>query len=462
MPACTNLYLRKTDRIKLPLYALFDQTVFDLYAVELFEHGLCGDVQEKHRGKGVDAVHGEARDVVGQNHFCVYRPASPQKHRGGVHDAAVNNDGAKRTENAHRAAGAPEQSLAEQHTCKEARDAHGEHLPRRPRPLREQDIRRKHGHCADQKAGLAAEGYAGNDGQCKHGLKLRQHEKSGTARNCDGAQHGDDDELPRLRPAALENHEKRQHTLYKHERRRDVILLFIEVIHAEKQRQRNKNEHQKRRCGGALGEPAAALGCLHCDGRRRPAADGEHEYQKRGNERCVYLHGVYPQLRNTRGVHEGAEVDGAHGVDEDCQRRGERQQRNYFAVRRQGCGLFPGARLYRAGILRHIRKLRLGRKRSAACEDDILGSDGISYDPTGDAVSGACVKAVVGEKACGRALRHDAAVKKKGAAVGVGGGKLKIVRYRDDGNAAVREPAQNLCKQSLKVRIESLCRLVEQ
>ena len=33
MPACTNLYLRKTDRIKLPLYALFDQTVFDLYAV---------------------------------------------------------------------------------------------------------------------------------------------------------------------------------------------------------------------------------------------------------------------------------------------------------------------------------------------------------------------------------------------------------------------------------------------
>ena len=83
MPACTNLYLRKTDRIKLPLYALFDQTVFDLYAVELFEHGLCGDVQEKHRGKGVDAVHGKARDVVGQDHFCVYRPAAPQKHRVG-------------------------------------------------------------------------------------------------------------------------------------------------------------------------------------------------------------------------------------------------------------------------------------------------------------------------------------------------------------------------------------------
>ena len=37
-----------------------------------------------------------------------------------LHDAAVNDDGAQRTENAHRAAGAPEQSLAEQHTCKEA------------------------------------------------------------------------------------------------------------------------------------------------------------------------------------------------------------------------------------------------------------------------------------------------------------------------------------------------------
>ena len=79
----------------------FYKAVFDLYAIELFEHRLGGNVQEKHRRKGVDAVHREARDVVGHDHFCVYRPAAPQKKRRGVHDAAVNDDGTQRTENAH-------------------------------------------------------------------------------------------------------------------------------------------------------------------------------------------------------------------------------------------------------------------------------------------------------------------------------------------------------------------------
>ena len=95
----------------------------------------------------MDAVHGEARDVVGQEDRPVDLP-TPHEGGGGVHDAAVDEDGGQGPEDAERQAAAAQKALAEEDTRQKANDAHGEHLPGRQRCLPEEDIGDQHRHRA--------------------------------------------------------------------------------------------------------------------------------------------------------------------------------------------------------------------------------------------------------------------------------------------------------------------------
>ncbi len=143
-------------------------------------------------------VHGEAGDVAGDDLLPVDL-VRPHVNRCRVHDAAVDDDRRKRSEDAERHAAATQQALAEQHAHQEAHDAGSEHLPGRTGSGGEHHVGHQHGDGAHEKARLTAEGHAGDDAQCQHRLEARQHEEDHAPGHADGAEHRDDDQLPRLR-----------------------------------------------------------------------------------------------------------------------------------------------------------------------------------------------------------------------------------------------------------------------
>ena len=210
------------------------------------EQGFGGEPEEEEGGEGADEVDGDAGDVIAQDNFPVDR-VGPHEGGGGVHDAAVEDGGGDDTEDAEAQARAAEDALAVQDAGQPADDAHGEHLPRCPRALREQHIRDQHGHRADQESGLAAEGHARQNRHGDDGLELRQHEERGAPRHIQRNEHGDEHQFPRLRLAPLENQEERQHTFQQNEQRNKVIFPSLEIVIANEQRERNEQEDQERR-----------------------------------------------------------------------------------------------------------------------------------------------------------------------------------------------------------------------
>lgn len=121
------------------------QAVFHFYSIEFFQHGLCGKEEEDDRCPAVDEVHGEARDVIGHQHFPVEGLGVIHQRRRRIHNAAVDDYRSKCPEGSETAATAAQEPLAEQHPRQKADDTHGEHLPRGPRPLGEQHIGHQHG-----------------------------------------------------------------------------------------------------------------------------------------------------------------------------------------------------------------------------------------------------------------------------------------------------------------------------
>ena len=95
----------------------------------------------------MDAVHGETGDVVSQQDLPGNFPA-PHEGGGGVHDAAVDDDGKQCPEDAEGGPAAPEKALAEEDARQEADEAHGEHLPGRQRRLAKEDVGHQHRHRA--------------------------------------------------------------------------------------------------------------------------------------------------------------------------------------------------------------------------------------------------------------------------------------------------------------------------
>ena len=164
------------------------------------------------------------------------RPGAEQRrHR--VHDAAVDHHGGDGAEHAQGGAAAAQPAPAEQHARQKADDAHGEHLERRPRALGEQHVAGQHGHGAHQKARLAAQRHAGDDGQRQHRLELGQHEERRAARHAQRAQDGHEHQLPRLGTASLEHKEEGRHTFQQHREGHEVILRVPQPPEAQIQRQ---------------------------------------------------------------------------------------------------------------------------------------------------------------------------------------------------------------------------------
>ena len=59
-------------------------------------------------------------------------------------------------------------------------------------------------------------------------------------------QNGNQHQLARLRLSALENEEEGQHAFEQNEQRNEVIFSPCEVVHADKQRQRNQKQDEQR------------------------------------------------------------------------------------------------------------------------------------------------------------------------------------------------------------------------
>ena len=83
----------------------------------------------------------------------------------------------------------------------------------------------------------------------------------------------------------LEDEEERQHTFEQNEQRNEVIFSPCEVVHADKQRQRNQKQDEQRGSHGALSELAFFKRRLHQI--VRPvclAANGQRKHKKRGKQ----------------------------------------------------------------------------------------------------------------------------------------------------------------------------------
>ena len=76
----------------------FNESVFDLNAIKLFQHGLGGDEDEDHCGGSVDQIHGKAGNIVGFQHFPIERLGIVHQRSGGIHNATVDDDRRKRAE----------------------------------------------------------------------------------------------------------------------------------------------------------------------------------------------------------------------------------------------------------------------------------------------------------------------------------------------------------------------------
>ena len=96
-----------------------------------------------------------------------------------------------------------------------------------------------------------------------------------------------------------------------------------------------------------------------------------------------------------------------------------------------------------------------GRNRAAADGDDVLRRHRLWLQAPGHAVGGGGIEAVAGEEGPGRCLRHDAAVKEQGAAVGIPGAELHVVA---DHQHASRPRASSVRRISAKACLNSASR----
>ncbi len=409
----------------------------------------------------MDQVHGEARDVIHQQDLPV-ELTGPHERRNRVHDAAVDEDGGQSAEDTQRHPRPAQQPLAEQDAGQEPDDAHGEHLPGRPRPLREHDVGRQHGHRAHQEPGLPPEGHARNDGQRHDGLELGQHEECRPPRHSDGAEHGDDHKLPGLGLVPLEDEEKGRHAFQQDQQGDEVILFVAQIVDAHKQGHGDKQQNHHRRRHGALGEPAFPSRHLHRH-RRRPgaAADGQSEDEQGDDQRPVDTGIAGAQGGGAVRAHQGREVGDPQRLQEGGRRHQGRDRRDSLAPPGERSGLFVRAPLRRRGQ-RPVVLRQLGDRGqlTAAGGDDVLRRYRLRQQAPRHAVCGGGVKAVAGEKCPGRGLRNDAAVKEQGAAVGVPGTELNVVAHHEDGHAPAEQRLEDLGEHLLELRVQALGGLV--
>ena len=191
----------------------------------------------------MDAVDGEAGDVARNELFSVDL-MRPHENRRRVHDAAIDDNCTQRAEDAQRHSAAAQQALAEQHTCQKADDSHCEHLPWNPRTGGEHDVGHQHGNRAHQEARLAAESDAGADHQRHDRLEARQHEERAAPDGADGAKNGDDDQLPRLGLAPLEDEEEGQHALQHDQQRDEIVFVPGKIEFPDEERHGDAEQNQ--------------------------------------------------------------------------------------------------------------------------------------------------------------------------------------------------------------------------
>ncbi len=154
----------------------------------------------------------------------------------------------------------------------------------------EQHIRDKHGHGPNKEPCFSAEGYACQNRHCHDWLELRQHEERGAARDIQGNEHSNQHQFPRLRFAALEDEEERQHTFEQNEQRNEIVPFPAETVHADEQRQRNEQKDQNRRKDRAFSQLSLFNGRL--DEIIRPvrlAANGQCKHEQREKQNAVEL-----------------------------------------------------------------------------------------------------------------------------------------------------------------------------
>ena len=147
--------------------------------------GSASTPEKEHGGGGVDAVHGEAGEVIAHQHLPVQLPAAHQG-GGGVHHAAVDEDGGQCAEDAQGGAAAAEPALAEQDAGQEADDAHGKHLPRASRaPERTGQLEASMVMAPTRKPVSPPKATPEMMVRAMHRLELGQHEEGSPSRHAD-------------------------------------------------------------------------------------------------------------------------------------------------------------------------------------------------------------------------------------------------------------------------------------
>lgn len=280
---CTRIHLAR-PRLRLSTGRRLQEAVFAFDAVQLFQHRFGGEPEKQPRRRAVDAVHGEAGEIAGRQDTPV-EFSCPDERRGGIHDAAVDQDGRQHAENAQRASGAAQKPFSEQDASQKVDDTHGEHLPGGPRPLSVQHVGGQHSHSSHQKARLRSQGDPGQDGEGHDGLELRQHKKGGPARHADGAEYRDDHQLPCLGSAALKQQEKWQHGFYQDQQGDKIILPAAQKLNAHKQCQGDEKQDESSGEAGAPAEGTLLSGGLPPAIRRAgPPGDAGGEHRQRGDK----------------------------------------------------------------------------------------------------------------------------------------------------------------------------------
>ena len=405
----------------------------------------------------MDAVHGEARQVIGQQHPPIQLPRRHQG-GGGVQHAAVDDDGAHGAEGAQAPPAAAQPARPGQHPGQKAHDAHAEHLPRGPWPLAEQDVRGQHGHAAHQKTALAPQGHPSQNGQGQHRLCLGQHEKGRPARHAHGAQRGQNGDLPGPRSAPLKGQEEGQHPLQQHKQGNEIILPSSQVKRARKQSEGDQEKQTPCRQFRPAGEFFSArdrLDALPLSPAQGQGADQRPQQEPQGPAQLAPR-----RLAQSGGGHQGRQVGDPQGLDQSGQGQGPGACRQPPPPQGQRAGLC--ALLRRGTLPGLIRRLFQGRDSSAAAGDDIPGGDGSRQDVPAHAAGRRGIEPVAGEEVPGALLRRDAPLEKQGAPVGVVGAEGHVVADHNDGHTPGQQPVQDLRQLVLKGGVQALGGLVQQ
>lgn len=98
--------------------------VFIFDSRQHFYERLGGNEQEKCGGKGVDDVEREAGRIGREQRFCVQRLRGIHQNGRGIHNAAVDNNGAHAPENGKRRSAAREQTSVGKQSRKKTDNAH--------------------------------------------------------------------------------------------------------------------------------------------------------------------------------------------------------------------------------------------------------------------------------------------------------------------------------------------------